>query len=162
LSAFDLHDRPPDHFRDLRDEAISERPQSVHPIGYPSNHSTHEGFRLLVIGCGISLPNRTISFKSRELGGKVSAETGAPFQSRAEGVGQISRLTARSNVKACRPFSRHAGLVDFIRMERPSLSATVGVGHDPDSVPPVRGTNGASRYAFVAIYINSDNLRVIA
>jgi hypothetical protein len=31
----------------------------------------------------------TISFNGREFGGKVSGEEGAPFQSRADGVGHI-------------------------------------------------------------------------
>jgi hypothetical protein len=35
---------------------------------------------------------------------------------------------ARSGVIAWRPFALNSGSVDFIRSERPSLSATVGVG----------------------------------
>jgi hypothetical protein len=43
---FSRHDRPPDHFDDLRDDGVSEASQAVHSGGNPMSHSTHVGFNV--------------------------------------------------------------------------------------------------------------------
>src|SRR5262249_23658132 len=63
-------------FRDLRDDRVSEAAQSVHPVGYPSSHSTHVGFSCPPAcsgSCGVC-----------PLGERPRPER----QSRAAGVGQ--------------------------------------------------------------------------
>jgi hypothetical protein len=37
-------DQPPDDFRDLRDDGVSEGALCVHPIGNPMNASSQRGF----------------------------------------------------------------------------------------------------------------------
>ena len=41
---FRFEDGPPDDFRDLRDDGVSEGSKTVHPRGNPISHSTHIGF----------------------------------------------------------------------------------------------------------------------
>jgi hypothetical protein len=45
-SFFVVEDPPADELRDLRDNAVAESSESVHPMGHPMSHSTHVGFRL--------------------------------------------------------------------------------------------------------------------
>lgn len=99
------------------------------------SHSTHAGFR----GGGVDSPvssNRLIcSLSGLEFLACVASEAAPDFQSLAVGVAY--RLTA---VDSPSPALRLAPL-------RLWFPLTVGVGHDEDSVPEVRGANGRSRNA---------------
>lgn len=135
----------------MRDDGISEGSKTVHPSGNPISHSTHVGFNEPPVaratlegrsssptdrrpaGCdgpfqsvapGVG-QNRTTSFKGREFVGKVSSETGAPFQSLLLGVGHRFRCAAHFCIE---------GAIMF--------AFAVGVGNNPDPVPAVRCANG--------------------
>jgi hypothetical protein len=164
---------PPDYFRDLRDERVAERPKSVHPSGNPMSHSTHVGFNeplpsecLVYPGRLSVLPMPPVCFSpsdaravgkcifrpSKPFTGTLLQLSAEPsFQSRLVGVGHI---TCADSFGSPRLFSLPAFLS--------TASSLTGVCHNPDPVSPMRGANGASRYAFVAIYINSNNLGVIS
>jgi hypothetical protein len=124
--------------------------------------------------------------------GPPSPYVPAPFDAVACGVGHRDRLTARPSSLPLGPalllFGTHipcgvgqcftkrsSDTLLFVSKFKASLlvhfrsmwSLAVGVGmlwvgDDPNPVAPVRGTNGGSRYAFVAIYINSDNFGIIS
>ena len=92
------------------------------------SHSTNSGFR------GPPLPFATTSFNGLAFLFIVSGLAWLDFQSRALGVGNI--FTAVANP------SPAFGLAPL----RLWLPFTVGVGHNPNPVPSVRGIDGASWY----------------
>ena len=144
------HYRTPDDLDDLRDDGISEASKAVHPTGNPISHSTQSGFSLPLIPCcvvnsvrfipderlplherGVGIRFVTTSLSGRLFRAIVSGLALPLRQSRAEGVGSI--LTASHNSNPC------------LLLPLPPLIPLVGVGHNPDPIPPVRGADGASR-----------------
>src|SRR5262245_14477408 len=140
-------------FRDLRDDRVSEAAQSVHPVGYPSSHSTHVGFSCPPAcsgSCGVC-----------PLGERPRPER----QSRAAGVGQRPcppswrtasvRLTPGCALlfgqRPVRAIVSSDGRTGPTRPIPPPwfvpYGVAAGVGNDPEPVASVRGANGGSRYA---------------
>jgi hypothetical protein len=66
------HDCASDDFRDLRDNAVSERPDPVHPSGYPMNHSHQAGFNRPPSVQGSVLPIVIASRRARNSGEQLS------------------------------------------------------------------------------------------
>jgi len=124
-----VEDSAPDQFRDLRNDRVAQRNQSlttVHLAGRPINHSTHVGFNCPPTtsgSCGVC---------------PFSERPWPDRQSLAAGEG---KRTAVAKLSGFRVANRLA-LIPLL-----SPSSAVGVGHDPEAVPLVRGANGGSWYA---------------
>ena len=143
-----LHYRAADDFRDLRNDAIAEASKAVHSAGNPISHSTHVGFN--------APPAIRSTASGNVLSGDfplaISVSGLAPrFQSLLDGVGQIRAATASGIPKPlpfrCFAFSRSRRACHVSNDSLSFATIASGVGHNPDSVPTVRGTNGGSRYA---------------
>jgi hypothetical protein len=170
---FRFDDRPPDDFDDLRDDGVSESPKSVHPSGNPMSHSTHVGFNappatafsgklfrpywlgppLLLASCtvGVGYIAAAVAKLMPVLLRVFLAKSGPAAD--AFGVGHIAG-TLPCDFRTSRP----AIALASPRLACPSSQArrhnrtvpshgiwlALGVGHNPDSVPAVRRTNGWS------------------
>jgi hypothetical protein len=104
------------------------------------SHSTHVGFNAPEVVDGpTALPSRPFT-------GTVPFAIESPVSlSRLVGVGHkaavLSRWCVCGIVSPAAQRAAISGLPDL------PASSTVGVGHDPDPVPPVRGADGACRNA---------------
>jgi hypothetical protein len=195
MLSFGGKDGPPDHFRDLRDNGVSEGleaggafwharsdprysslPRSVQPAGKPMRASTHGGFSA-PLSCETTM-ERLSCFPFAALRW-IAGDERFPRsrQSAAPGVGHMARATACSSfalygrpkwfsifsamaelargvghVRAATTVSRFGNF--FIRSGAANIAACVmvaaialherGVGHCPDPLALVRGTDAAS------------------
>jgi hypothetical protein len=126
----------------LRDDGVSEGSKAVHPRGNPISHSTHVGFNIPPAALGRGIPFlpycSAFDFLPESL-----------RQSRAVGVGHSPRATAftaieRSTVPFLPSGRRPVGLIPLRTPFPPFASLAAGVGHNPDSIPPVWCANGGS------------------
>jgi hypothetical protein len=127
---------PANHFGDLGHDGVSEASQSVHPMGNPISHSTH---------CGFSLPLLPAMVRPRPPSPRTASVSDIPgwallfavlreplpFASPAVGVGH--RATA-----VCKLIP--VLLLVILAKSGPADDA-LGVGHKPDALAAVRGTN---------------------
>jgi hypothetical protein len=112
----------------LRDDGVPESSKSVHPVGNPMSHSTHVGF---------SDPPLVSCRRFRHATPRDCID-GHIWFALVVGVGHMRPSGLVRNVARSAGFTARDRLADghFV----PSLA--IGVGHNPDSLSAVRGTNG--------------------
>lgn len=146
----------------MRDDRVAQFFKAVHPIGNPMSHSTQSGFNCppsaaITAWSSLSFDRSAPFFRVSDAGddplciddvgvGHFFAAAGNPFLG-----------FSRSKLPLfCASFARGVGQIGFrkSRGERPAERSAIafvllasGVGNNPDPVSPVRGTNGARRYA---------------
>lgn len=122
-----------DQFGDLGDYGVSERLKSVCSVGNPISHSTHLGFSAPETSETTCESISCLPIKNRRF---TAGEDRFPLSrlSDAEGVGQ-NRTAVCKSIPPC-PCS-----------PAPFADCRRGVGHNPDSVAAVTGTNVGSWYA---------------
>ena len=118
------HNRPPDHFDDLRDDRVAEAPQSVHPSGNPMSHSTHVGFSCPVLPGSITTPFKLPCDTSCVC--DLLPNIPDPLWHTAVGVGHITAATASTKLPL-RPFRLNRSAISGVGVD-PMQASAVGVG----------------------------------
>ena len=108
---------------------------AVQPLGKPIKASTHVGFNEPGVG---------LLALRYDLGSLPPVRSATAFVLLATVVGNIRRSSGRCTARPSKPF---VGTFAHPAAEPSFQSRAVGVGHDPDAIPPVRCANGGSGYA---------------